>query len=161
MSFQGTATAVDRAIVLPLSTSETRSTPFPHPRLPMDSGASPHVLVVDDAPQVRDLFGRFLTMAGMAVTVAEDGVLGLAQARVRVPDVVVCDLEMPNMGGLTLCRALRDDRATKHVPILVVSGSASTQARAALDAGCDAVLAKPCSGALLVETIRGLLDPAR
>jgi CheY-like chemotaxis protein len=44
------------------------------------------------------------------------------------------------------------------VPILVVSGTGSTQARAALDAGCDAVLAKPCSRALLLETIRRLLD---
>jgi DNA-binding NtrC family response regulator len=52
---------------------------------------------VDDAPHIRDLFGRFLTSLGMAVTFAEDGVFGFAQAPVRVPDVIVSDLDMPNM----------------------------------------------------------------
>jgi CheY-like chemotaxis protein len=123
----------------------------------MASPRAPHVLVVDDAPQVRTVFGRFLTTSGMAVTFAEDGLVALARARSGTPDLIVCDLEMPNMDGFETCRALRDDPATRDIPILVVSGSASTQARAALDAGCDAVLAKPCSRELLVETIRGLL----
>jgi two-component system cell cycle response regulator DivK len=123
----------------------------------MDSARAPHVLVVDDAPQVRDLFGRFLTMSGMAVTFAEDGLVAVAQARQNAPDLVVCDLEMPNMDGLAMSRALREDPVTRNIPILVVSGSASQQSRAAFDAGCDAVLTKPCSRELLVETIRGLL----
>ena len=127
----------------------------------MDSSRAPRVLVVDDSPHVRALFGRFLATPGMAVSFAEDGLVGLAQARVRTPDVIVCDLEMPNMDGLALCRALRDDPSTKDVLILVVSGNAPTQARAALEAGCNAVLAKPCSQALLVETIRHLLDQTR
>jgi CheY-like chemotaxis protein len=127
----------------------------------MDRSRAPHVLVVDDAPQIRSLFGRFLTRSGMAVTVAEDGVVGLAEARAHVPDAIVCDLGMPRMDGLALCRALRDDPATKDVPILVVSGEDSGQLRAALDAGCDAVLVKPCTGTLLVSTIQLLLarDP--
>ena len=93
----------------------------------------------------------------MDVTCAADGVCGLAEARARVPDAVVCDLDMPNMGGLALCRALRDDPATKHIPILIVSGSGATQTSAAHKAGCDAVLEKPCTGALLVRTIERLL----
>ena len=123
----------------------------------MDGSLRPHVLLVDDAPQIRDLFGRLLRQSGMAVTCAADGIFALAEARARVPDAVVCDLDMPNMGGLALCRALRDDPATKYVPILVVSGSGATQTSAALKAGCDAVLEKPCTGALLVTTIERLL----
>jgi len=123
----------------------------------MDPTRAPRVLIVDDAPQIRTLFGRLLTRAGMAVTVAEDGLAGLAQARGHAPDVILCDLDMPRMDGLTLCRALRDDPATRAVPIVLVSGSGSVEARAALDAGCDAVLDKPCSGELLVQTIRRLL----
>ena len=123
----------------------------------MDRSSAPHVLLVDDAPQIRDLFGRFLTRSGMAVTFAGDGVVGLAEARARVPDAIICDLVMPRMDGLALCRALREDPATKDVPILMVSGEDTWQLRAALDAGCDAVLVKPCTGALLVSTIERLL----
>jgi CheY-like chemotaxis protein len=75
-----------------------------------------------------------------------------------VPDAIVCDLGMPRMDGLALCRALRNDPATKNVPILVVSGEDEGRMRAALDAGCDAVLVKPCSGVLLVSTIERLLE---
>ena len=64
---------------------------------------------------------------------------------------------MPGMDGLALCRALRGDASTKEVPILVVSGQDAGQLRTALDAGCDAVLAKLCTGALLVSTIEHLL----
>jgi CheY-like chemotaxis protein len=52
---------------------------------------------------------------------------------------------------------LRRDPATSTVPILVISGNDAGQMRAALDAGCDAVLLKPCTGALLIHTVRRLL----
>jgi CheY-like chemotaxis protein len=115
------------------------------------------VLLVDDTPQVRAVFGQILRSSGMTVTLAEDGLRGLAEARTSLPDAIICDLDMPNMGGLALCRELRNDPATSDVAILVVSGSAGLQAREALDAGCDAVLVKPCTGALLVATIERLL----
>lgn len=115
------------------------------------------VLVVDDEPQIRRLFGQFLRRSGMVVTFAEDGVGGLAEARAHVPDAIVSDLGMPRMDGLQLCRALRRDPATKAVPIVVVSGDGTGQLCAAFEAGCDAVLVKPCTGALLVSTIRRLL----
>jgi CheY-like chemotaxis protein len=96
------------------------------------------------------------------VTFAEDGVGDLDSVRAQQPDVLVCDLDVPNMGGIALCRAVRDDPATRDVRILVVSGNAASQAAAALDAGCDAVLVKPCSGALLVRAIEQLLTlPSR
>lgn len=123
----------------------------------MNNSRVPNVLVVDDESQIRDLFGRILNRSGIAVRFAEDGVVGLAEAQARVPDVIVSDLGMPRMDGLALCRALRRDPATQTVPILVVSGNDAGQMRAALDAGCDAVLMKPCTGAMLVHTINRLL----
>ena len=59
--------------------------------------------------------------------------------------------------GVELCRRLRQLPATSKVPIVVVTGSAVTQADEATAAGCDVVLAKPCSGALLLATIQRLL----
>ena len=105
----------------------------------MNTPPVPRVLVVDDVLQVRQVFGRFLTMAGMEPSFAADGVDGLAEARVSPPDLVLCDLEMPRMDGVALCAALRADAA------------------AAIAAGCDAVLPKPCSRALLIATVRDLL----
>ena len=128
----------------------------------MTSSRAPCILVVDDESQIRDLFGRFLSRSGMVVAFAEDGVSGLLEARTHVPDAIVSDLSMPGMDGVAFCRALRCDPATRAVPILVVSGEDAGQGRAALDAGCDAVLLKPCTGALLVRTINRLLQlPSR
>jgi len=124
----------------------------------MNTSPAPRVLVVDDVLEVRQVFGRFLTMAGMASSFAADGVEGLAAARASPPDLVLCDLEMPCMDGIALCAALRADAATRRVPIVAVTGSGGPAAQAALAAGCDVVLPKPCSGSLLMATIRDLLD---
>ena len=116
-----------------------------------------HVLLVEDTASIRELFARYLRWFGMDVTIAEDGEAGLAHARTRTPDIVVCDIEMPNMDGVSLCRALRSETATAAMPILVVSGG-HEWFQAARDAGCDAVLLKPCSPAQLLSTIRQLLS---
>ena len=116
------------------------------------------ILVVDDAPDVRQIHTRYLYRTGMEVYTAENGTVALDAARRAVPDVIVTDVDMPVMNGLDLCRQLRADAATRDVVVVVVTGDATDQAQAALDAGCDAVLGKPCSEALLLATIRQLLD---
>lgn len=65
---------------------------------------------------------------------------------------------MPEIDGVELCLRLRGSAATADPPIVVVSGSDATQMEQAKAAGCDAVLAKPCSLTELVATIRGLLE---
>ena len=118
----------------------------------------PRILVVDDAPDVRQIHTRFLHGSGMEVFTAENGTLALDAARRDVPDVIVTGVDMPVMDGLDLCRQLRADAATRDVVVVVVTGDASDQIQAALDAGCDAVLGKPCSRTLLLATIRLLLE---
>ncbi len=117
----------------------------------------PRVLIVDDVPQVRRLFGRFLTLDGMEPTFAADGVEGLAAVRDWPPDLVLCDLEMPRMDGIAMAVALRADAATRRLPIVVVTASGGAAAAAAIAAGCDAVLPKPVSRDLLLATVRDLL----
>jgi len=97
----------------------------------------------------------------MEVATAENGTTALHAARCVVPDVIVTDVSMPAMDGLALCRQLRADAATRNVVVVVVTGDAADQSQAALDAGCDAVLEKPCSRTLLLATIRLLLDRRR
>ena len=94
----------------------------------------------------------------MEVSTAENGTMALDAARRSVPDVIVTDVSMPVMDGLDLCRRLRADVATRDVGVVVVTGDAAEQSQAALDAGCDAILDKPCSRTLLLATIRLLLD---
>jgi CheY-like chemotaxis protein len=119
----------------------------------MPAAPLPRVLVVDDVALVRQVFGRFLVLSGIEASFAVDGFDGLQRARASRPDAIICDLDMPKMDGVALCRALRADAVTQRVPIVVVTGSGGEQVRAALDAGCDAVLPKPCSRALLIATI--------
>ena len=119
---------------------------------------APRILIVDDAPDVRTIHTRYLYGSGMEVLTAENGTMALDAARRAAPDVIVTDVDMPVMDGLDLCRQLRADAATRHVVVVVVTGDATDQAQAALDAGCDAVLEKPCSRTLLLATIRLLLE---
>jgi CheY-like chemotaxis protein len=117
----------------------------------------PRVIVVDDMPDVRRLFAEFLAGSGMHVVQADGGQAALDAAHRAKPDLVVTDIRMPDMDGIELCRLMRADPATSDVPIVVISGDASAQAEAAWAAGCDAVLWKPCSRALLVATVHQLL----
>jgi CheY-like chemotaxis protein len=92
---------------------------------------------------------------------AENGRKALDAARKAALYVVVTDVDMPVMDGVDLRRHLRAGTATRDVVVIVVTGDASESGRAALETGCDAVLRKPCSGVLLLETIRRLLDARR
>jgi two-component system, OmpR family, response regulator len=120
----------------------------------------PLVLLIDDVAPVRAVFAGLLRNAGFEVDEAEDGAAGMRRLRARMPDVVVCDLEMPHMDGVTFCRSVRADPGIEALPIVVVSGADGMMAAAAVVAGCNAIVAKPCSGAVLVATVRRLLVSA-
>ena len=114
-------------------------------------------VVADDEPQIRAIFAGILRTAGLRVFEAESGAAALALARSARADFVLTDLQLPGVDGLEVCRQLRQDPALKNVRIVVVSGAGQDQRDLAVIAGCDVVLSKPCSPALLLETIRQLL----
>jgi CheY-like chemotaxis protein len=123
---------------------------------------SRYALVVDDDPDARELFMMFLEHAGAQVASARDGVDALAAAHAHPPDVVVTDLAMPRMDGLELAHRLRADPATRHVPIIAVTGHAVMDVpRRARQAGCDAVLVKPCGPDELISTVRRFVGGRR
>lgn len=115
-------------------------------------------LVVDDDPQVRSVLAAALRRGGMQVLEAKSGTEAFSVAQLSRLAFVVTDLEMPDGGGLELCRRLRGVSLTAAVPIVVVSGSGIVQGDEAVAAGCDVVLPKPCSPAELVATIRRLIS---
>jgi CheY-like chemotaxis protein len=95
-------------------------------------------LVVDNEPAIRALWSRALRAAGMQVLEASSATAALTLVRKGPPDLVVTDIDMPDMDGIELCRLLRADAALADLMIVVMTGAALTQRDEALAAGCDA-----------------------
>lgn len=115
----------------------------------------PRILVVDDEPQLTRVLLRSLTSKGYDVRIAGDGEFALQTFRDWPPSLVITDLAMPNMGGLELCRRLRE---MSDVPIIVLSvrGEEKTKVEA-LDAGADDYVTKPFGMDELLARIRAAL----
>jgi hypothetical protein len=121
------------------------------------SGRALHVLVVDDADDSRALLGEFLTTAGALVEFAENGPTAIAKATSASYDVVLMDLQMPELDGYDTTRELiRLTRAEGHEPPPIIALSAhalqSSLVRS-IEAGCAATLTKPIRKRVLIEAI--------
>jgi CheY-like chemotaxis protein len=104
------------------------------------------VLIVERDKNVRDLQAYFLRRAGFSVEFVDDGQAALAQARLSCPALLITEILVPKIDGLTLCRLLRDDPSTSDIPVIVFSILAA--AARAEEAGAKAFLRKP-----LVESV--------
>ncbi len=114
-----------------------------------------HILVIEDDLQISDLLRRGLIYEGYSVTVAGDGPAGLTAARDKPPDLVLLDLMLPSLDGLTVCQRLR---AASQVPILILTAKDAVPDRVkGLDAGADDYVVKPFSFDELLARIRALL----
>ena len=81
----------------------------------------PRVLMVEDHPDIADLYQLKLQLDGYRVAVASDGAAGLKLARSLSPDLILLDIHVPQLDGLQVLAALRDDEATDEVPVIVCS----------------------------------------
>ena len=107
------------------------------------NGAAHRVLVVDDALTVRELQRGILERAGFEVRVASDGDQALALLAEEPSDLVLTDVEMPNVDGFALTRAIRSHPSLSNLPVLILSSRASeTDRQRGLDAGADGYIVK-------------------
>jgi two-component system response regulator MprA len=116
----------------------------------------PRVLLAEDDRAVRESLRRALELEGYTVVAVVDGAQALESAASNPPAVLILDLMMPNVDGLTVCRVLRAEK--NRVPILMLTARTETSDRVAgLDAGADDYLPKPFDLAELLARLRALL----
>lgn len=116
------------------------------------------ILVVEDELTNREVAEVILESQGFEVLVASNGQEGVELAQRTRPDLIVMDILMPILDGLSATRELKSDPATAHIPVLAVTAKASNSDREAAEAaGCDGFLAKPYRNKALLEAVRQLL----
>jgi CheY-like chemotaxis protein len=116
------------------------------------------ILVIDDSAVVRRMLGFMLEKGGHEVSYAGNGEEGLAAVRAAPPDVVLSDLEMPVMDGLTFVREMRGDPAVASLPIIMLTARPDMQA--GRDVLVDAFATKPPRSSEVLELVSQVLQRA-
>jgi PAS domain S-box-containing protein len=121
------------------------------------------VLIVDDDRKILDLLVELLALEGYEIAAANDGAEALDLAQSFDPDVVVSDVVMPVVGGLELCRRLKDDPRTAYIPVLLISGirKADDAELEGLHAGADDYLDLPFRNEELLVKVARLVERHR
>lgn len=104
------------------------------------------ILVVDDETDVIDMLVINLRAAGFNVVAAEDGASALTKVRKELPSLIILDLMLPQMSGLEVCKTLKSDMATRHIPIIMLTAKAEEVDKiVGLELGADDYVTKPFS----------------
>jgi DNA-binding NarL/FixJ family response regulator len=120
--------------------------------------APKRLLVVDDDPNLVLLVKDYLEFRGYEVVAASNGLEALEVMRRLTPDLIICDVMMPEMDGYTFVQTLRSDRATDWIPVIFLSARGQTADRVrGLNAGADAYLVKPFEPEELVAQVEATL----
>jgi len=119
------------------------------------------VLLAEDYEDSRYMLGRLLEMSGYRVLEAADGREAVQTAERECPDVVLMDLQMPVLDGLSATRLIRRIDSICHVPVIAVTAQCTDEfVSAAAAAGCDRFVSKPVDFDLLLEVIRECTEGA-
>ena len=117
------------------------------------------LLIVDDTADTRDMYSLYFRSIGFTVMTAEDGEAGIEAAATQRPDVIIMDLSMPRMDGITAIRHLKQDPRSRDIPVVLFTGyPLRALDEGALDAGAAALQTKPCLPEDLETLVLGLLE---
>jgi CheY-like chemotaxis protein len=135
---------------------DQRNSPSPD----LQDNNSPLVLIVEDHADTREMLRTFLSMIGCRVIEAEDGEQALSVAEKGHPDLILLDLKIPLLDGLTVTRLIRSLPVLNKVPVVLITGMYTPQVcREAYKAGCNDCLIKPLDLERLQELIKLLAGP--
>jgi DNA-binding response OmpR family regulator len=119
------------------------------------------ILIIDDEHVVRESVRMALQHAGYDVVTLEAPATARLVVRTSKPDAIIMDLYMPELNGIELCRELKKDPQTKHIPIMIFTGSTEPiDVVGGIDAGAFEYIGKPIDPKVLVEKIKGALEGA-
>jgi CheY-like chemotaxis protein len=117
------------------------------------------ILIVEDFADSRDMYVEFLEAHGFRAVGVEDGIAALRSIEDAVPDLVVLDVALPKLDGLSVLRRLRSDPRFARLPVLTLSASLGLDYREiAMGAGATAALEKPCLPDELLAAVQKALD---
>jgi DNA-binding NarL/FixJ family response regulator len=120
------------------------------------------VLVIEDQPVMRRNLKTILEMEGFIVATAENGARGVAAARAQPPDLILCDVMMPELDGYGVLAALRQDERTATIPFIFLTAKGEkVDLRTGMNLGADDYLAKPVSSEELVAAVQARLARQR
>lgn len=116
------------------------------------------IVVVEDEPDILEVLSYNLRREGFEVATSDDGEKGLSLIRKRKPDLVLLDLMLPKMDGLDVCRTLKNDPSTGHIPIIMVTARGEeSDLVLGLEIGADDYVTKPFSPKELVARVKAVL----
>lgn len=122
------------------------------------TASKPLLLIVEDNKDILDYVAESFADE-FEVLKAQDGRIGLAVALDKVPDVIISDIMMPNMNGNEMCRRLKNDVRTSHIPVIMLTAKDSLEAKEqGYDSGADSYITKPFTHSLLRSRIYNLLQ---
>jgi len=117
------------------------------------------ILIIDDEPHMARLASYVLQTAGYDVLTAEDGRDGLEKLAQFKPDLVVCDITMPEMDGFEVVRTLRADPRWRHLPVIMLTARGQEQdVQRAQEVGANSYLTKPFSSRQLLGEVQRYLN---
>lgn len=117
------------------------------------------ILVIEDEAQTREIFSRCLNFEGFSVLVAESGTTGVQLAKRYLPDLIVCDIMMPDMDGYQVLSILHQDAKTTVIPFIFLTAKVTmADLRQGMELGADDYLTKPCTVEQLLAAITTRLE---
>ncbi|HSI51589.1 MAG TPA: response regulator [Ideonella sp.] len=125
-----------------------------------DTHRAARILIVDDNAMNVELTSYVLSADGLEVDSAEDGLAALDRVQANPPDLILLDIQMPGLDGLTLAHRLKSDPATRHIVLVAFTAYAMKGDDARMRAaGCDGYLSKPIDVTKLAAQVREMLPP--
>ena len=160
LSSEGAGRGTTFTLSIPVSASAELSKPASVPPPPEEAAARPlAIVVVEDNDDIADLLVEWLAGLGHRVTVARTGELGLDAIQERRPDLVICDLGLPELSGLEVCRRVRDRHDAPQPTMVALTGwGREDDLRLSKEAGFDHHLVKPVAPAALRSLIRSVSE---